>query len=982
MAGAEEFLRCIDIFPESILLVDTAGVIHAANKRARHDFASLQIPIAHTSLFDICSTDPERLRDHLRLCSRTNKFLPGAISLALPGRTDMVYRMEAALYSTRKADSPARLLLRLMPKESEKGSFVVLNQKITHLNGEILRRRKAEDEAIESKNAVRGSEIRLKQLANTIPQLAWMADPEGLIHWYNDRWYDYTGTSPDEMKGWGWQRVHNPEALPKVLERWKRSLETAEPFQMTFPLRGKDGKFRPFFTLVAPFKDSLGRVTQWFGTNTDVSALHEKERALQNAVEELKEVGRELLQAKESAEQNFAELTAYNDAIGELALVSVTDRAGRILKVNRKFCEVSGYLEEELIGQDHRIFNSGIHSKAFFAEMWKTILSGHIWHREICNRSKSGSLYWVESTIVPLRDNTGQINRFLGVRVDTSVVKKKEMGLREQLKESMCLYQIRQDMADETALDKLCQKILSRLLPAMQFPEIAAGLIEIDGRKFSSSNYRGDVRHQLQAEINVGGKTLGQLQVFYSQHEPFLLPEEQNLLDTITDDLGRWIERTWAEQRIRHAATHDPLTGLPNRVLLQDRISQIIAQGCRRPGHAAVLFIDLDHFKIINDSLGHNMGDLLLKEVSARLSSCLRGEDTVARQGGDEFIVVLKTIANNQDACIVAQKILDALVRPYYIKGEELHISGSIGIALSPDDGENVEALLKNSDTAMYHAKAAGRNNYQFFTAEMNFLAKERHSLGTDLRHALERKEFRLHFQSVIGMPGGKLEGMEALLRWQHPKLGLVPPLKFIPLAEETGLIVPIGEWVLKSVCAQIKAWQDQGYNLPRVAINLSARQFRHNGLVASLAQILNEFGVEARYLALEITESMLVQNVEEAIQILTQLNTMGVEIAIDDFGTGYSSLSYLKRYPINTLKIDRSFVRDIIKDTNDAAICAAIIALAQSLKIRVIAEGVESKEQVDFLTQHGCGYYQGYYFSRPVTAMDITENLEKSMLS
>ncbi len=748
---------------------------------------------------------------------------------------------------------------------------------------------------------------------------------------------------------------------------------------MTFPLRGRDGTFRPFLTLVAPLKDSTGQVLQWFGTNTDVSVLQEKEHALQKAVEELKDTSSELVQAKESAEQNFAELNAYNNAIGELALVSITDRSGRILKVNRKFCEVSGYLEEELIGQDHRILNSGIHSKAFFAEMWETILSGHIWHHEICNRSKTGLVYWVDSTIVPLPDNTGQVTRFLGVRVDTTARRQKEMGLREQLKESHCLYQIRQDMAEGLVLDELCHKIFACLLSTMQFPEIAAGLIEVDGRKFQSSNYHKSLTHQLHAGISVDGKTVGQLHVFYRQNKPFLLPEEQNLLDTITDDLGRWLERSQAEQRIRYAATHDTLTGLPNRSLLQDRIAQIIAQESRRPGHAAVLFIDLDHFKIINDSVGHNMGDLLLKEVSTRLSSCVRGEDTVARQGGDEFIVVLHMIANHQDASIVAQKILDALAQTYSINGEELHISGSIGIAVFPNDGEGVEALLKNSDTAMYHAKEAGRNNYQFFAQEMNSLAKERHSLSTDLRHALKRDELRLHFQSVIGMPGSKLEGMEALLRWQHPKLGWIPPLKFIPLAEETGLIVPIGEWVLKSACAQIKAWQSQGYKVPRLAINLSARQFRHKGLVSSLTSILNDFGVEAGCLALEITESMLAQNVEEATEILMQLSAMGLEIAIDDFGTGYSSLSYLKRYPINTLKIDRSFVQDITTDSNDAAISAAIIALSRSLNIRVIAEGVESKEQVAFLTRQGCRHYQGYYFSKPVPAKEITGNLRRS---
>ncbi|MCX7185382.1 MAG: EAL domain-containing protein, partial [Nitrosospira sp.] len=344
----------------------------------------------------------------------------------------------------------------------------------------------------------------------------------------------------------------------------------------------------------------------------------------------------------------------------------------------------------------------------------------------------------------------------------------------------------------------------------------------------------------------------------------------------------------------------------------------------------------------------------------------------------DEFIVLLPNITDAQDAQAVAQKILDVLIQPFQIDDQELHVGGSIGIALFPDNGKDVGMLLKNSDIAMYHAKENGRNNYQFFSQEMNQQATERRSLGVDLRHSLERNELLLHFQPVIDMPGGRLSSMEVLLRWQHPSQGLILPDRFIALAEESGMIVPIGEWVIRQACLQIIAWQSQGYAVPKLAVNLSTRQFRQKTLVADITRILAETGVEGSCLTLEITESELVENVEDAIKTLNQLSALGLEISIDDFGTGYSSLSYLKRYPINTLKIDRSFVRDIATDPDDAAIIGAIIAMARSLKMKVLAEGVETKEQLDFLTLHGCTCYQGYYFSRPLPAAEIENRLRK----
>jgi len=439
-------------------------------------------------------------------------------------------------------------------------------------------------------------------------------------------------------------------------------------------------------------------------------------------------------------------------------------------------------------------------------------------------------------------------------------------------------------------------------------------------------------------------------------------------------------DRKDAEQRISYMASHDNLTNLPNRTLLQNRIEQTLVHNKRRDQLAAVLFIDLDKFKIINDTLGHDVGDGLLKEVASRLVSGVRNEDTVARQGGDEFIIMLCTINHPGDAGIIAQKLISSLTQPFYIHGKELHIGASIGIAIYPDDGDSMELLLKNSDIAMYHAKESGRGNYQYFLAKMNEQAAEKQALSSDLRHAVARNELFLVYQPVVEMISGSITGMEVLLRWQHPVLGMVSPLKFIPLAEESGLILPIGEWVLRSACRQIQEWRTLGYEVPRLAINLSAKQFRQITLSDTIASILQETGVESRYLGLEITESMLVQNIDEVVNTLLKLSNMGLEISIDDFGTGYSSLSYLKRFPINKLKIDKSFVDDIATHPDDAAIVKAIIAMAHGLQMKVVTEGVETQAQHDFLRQHGCEQYQGYLFSKPLPAAEIAAKLVRQL--
>jgi diguanylate cyclase (GGDEF)-like protein len=436
-------------------------------------------------------------------------------------------------------------------------------------------------------------------------------------------------------------------------------------------------------------------------------------------------------------------------------------------------------------------------------------------------------------------------------------------------------------------------------------------------------------------------------------------------------------EQKQVEEKIRHMAHHDALTGLPNRVLLHDRVGQAIAQAQRNREVLAMLFIDLDRFKTVNDSLGHHVGDLLLKTVGQRLETCTRGSDTIARIGGDEFVVLLGDLDQPEDARHVAQKVLDALSEPVTIDTHELKVTPSIGICAYPHDGADVETLMRNADTAMYHAKQMGRNNYQFFTQVMNDAAQERLLLENDLRHAVERGEFTLHYQPQLDLKTGRIIGFEALVRWLHPQRGMVGPSQFVPAAEETGLIGQIGEWVLREACAQARAWHRAGHSELQVSVNCSAQQFQRESFVEMVGDVLRATGLPAERLDLEITESVIIQHSEAVIARFQALDDMGVRISIDDFGTGYSSLSYLKRFAIHQLKIDQSFVRDISSDPDDAAIVSAIIAIAHSLGLQVVAEGLEAPEQLAFLRSLGCDVAQGYYFSKPVPAEEFGRLLE-----
>ncbi|MGO9370179.1 MAG: EAL domain-containing protein [Terriglobales bacterium] len=664
--------------------------------------------------------------------------------------------------------------------------------------------------------------------------------------------------------------------------------------------------------------------------------------------------------------------------------IVITDSHGTIIWVNHAFTTMTGYTKEEVLGKNPRLLKSGDQLERYYAELWSTISSGKVWRGEIVNRRKDGTTYTEEMTITPVIQIGNPVDtKFIAIKQDISERKRKEQALEEAEEKYRAIFEgaVIGIFRGTPAGRPLSVNRAMAEMHGYDSPEqLLAEVSNVAQQLFVDPNRMNEIRNVLAAngvvrsvELEIYRRDRTRKWVLLNLHavrdsDDSVLFHEGTLED-ITD-------RKVAEARVQFLAYYDALTSLPNRILLQDRLAKALADARRQKYKVALLFLDLDRFKDVNDSLGHSFGDLLLQEVAERLKTWGREQDTIARLGGDEFLIMLTHVKDVPDAAVAAERLMNAMTAEFVIGTHSLNISCSVGISIFPEHGADGETLMKNADAAMYSAKENGRHNFRFFTEHMNTEVVKRLTLEKSLRVALERQEFFLVYQPQMDIGSGRVIGLEALIRWQHPELGLVPPDEFIHIAENIGLIVPIGEWVLRTACSQAQQWQDKGLLGGAVAVNVSAVQFRQEGFCELIKRILHETGLPPRHLELELTESLLLANADVTLSVVQELRALGLTLAIDDFGTGYSSFSYLRQFRVSKLKIDRLFIRDVALNPDDAAITAAIISMAKSLKLKVLAEGVEDEAQMTFLRTHQCDEIQGYYFSKPLLVDQATDKL------
>ncbi|KQX98590.1 diguanylate phosphodiesterase [Massilia sp. Root133] len=758
-------------------------------------------------------------------------------------------------------------------------------------------------------------------------------------------------------------------------------------------------------TLVRRWLDNLGRLRS-FEHDVAAGRVTAEAALLADAPTEIQEAIRAVNRSAASLRDQFGQridslmnsLMQHKSAMDQAAIVCEADAAGAITGVNDLFVTSSGFTRPDVVGQ--RLADVGRPAGARLP--WQP--SDRVWNGEVVIAGRHGRRHWYR-TIVPMFAAPGTVERYICIDIDITERKEFERTIVENAQRQTLIAELGRkalaanglddlfaDAADAAArgLGAACAALFETGPDGMRVRAGAGRLAQSTGLQLAGPHGDAHVAahgtdaalrpwfaplaalHGIDTGIDTaivcGERTFGLLGVYAARPRRFGA-DDANFLHGVANIVATAVERQEARNRLTYLAQYDPLTSLPNRRRLAHSLEDAIAAAARAQGRAAVMFIDLDRFKNVNDMLGHGVGDQLLVQAAKRLSACARADDVVARLGGDEFALVLPALDDDGIAAGIGARVIEALAQPFYLAGQQLFVSASVGIATYPENGRDAETLLKNADTAMYGAKNGGRNNYQFYVAEMHENATQRLQTETQLRQALERGEFLLHYQPKLDLATGTISGFEALLRWNHPQRGLVPPLEFIAILEDTGLILPVGEWVIGEVCRQLKAWQAQGMAVRPVAINLSARQLQQADLAGAVERIVARAGVDPALLEFELTESMLMANPEAAVEILARIKALGMRLSVDDFGTGYSSLAYLKRFPLDALKIDRTFVRDLPDDPDDAAITKAVIRLAHSLSLKVVAEGVENVDQLRELEQYGCDQIQGYYVSRPVPA-------------
>lgn len=835
-----------------------------------------------------------------------------------------------------------------------------------------------------AEDASRHNEARLQAIVNSEPECVKIVNPEGILLEMNPAGLRMIGaSSPDQVIGKAIMSLVHPEDLGSFVD-FHRSVLSGRSGVTEFRMMDLQGKVHWMESNSVPLRAASGEITAVLSVTREIT---ERKQALE---------------ALAKSEERYRSLITQSCE----GIFVFEPASKRIQEANSSFCDLLGYTEEELrdltlydiVAADKESVDVNVQNAV---ESGKVVIASRPYRRKngciIDVEIRASCILYGESQVILvnvtditdrkraelLQSALYRVAEKTSTAQDLSEFYRAIHGIVGELMYAANFYIALFNEADQTlsfpyfadefdppppptSLGKgLTEYTLRTGVPQFVPPErfrqlVEAGEVEAVGT---------DSLDWIGVPLLTGDKTFGVLVVqSYNQSHRYR-ESDRDVLTFVSQHIASALERKRAEETIRHQAYHDGLTHLPNRMLFRDRFTQALARAHRNQELLAMLFLDLDRFKTINDTLGHVVGDRLLQLVADRLANCLREGDTVARLGGDEFMVMLTGLRQPEDVAKVARKLLHSVRPPFRIDGHELHVTTSIGISLYPYDGDNADILVKNADIALYRAKDAGRNNYQHYTPAMNARAFEQLTMENELRGALERNEFVMHYQPLIDLTTGRTTSVEALVRWQHPEGHLVYPSEFVPLTEDNGLIVPLGEWVLREACRQNRHWQTAGLPAVGVSVNLSARQFQQQDLVETVDEVLKDTKLPPSFLELELTESILMHNVDAVDKTLHELKGMGIGISIDDFGMGYSSLSYLKRFPIGSLKIDQSFVRDCISDQDDAAIVTAIISMAHSLKMRVIAEGVETQAQLDFLRAQRCDVVQGFLFSKPVAA-------------